>query len=1272
MIAGLLASSATASALSQRGHSFAFSFASKGQSAGRLSHPAGVAINEATGEVYVADAGNNRIERFNAAGEFIAAWGWGVSDGKGEYEICTSGCGAGLAGEGQAQLNAPDAIAIDNSRSAADPSRGDVYVLADTAAQNNRIEKFSAAGAPLGKLHFANEATGALGGVAVDSGGSVWVSDLGISEIASFSNDELNEALPAPVPLELDCAETRGLAVDAEAEALYVSHQLADVNEECPEKAPSAKEPALIAKLSAGGEVLSEALGAQNTSGVAVDQASSEATPLGQPAKGDVYVDNQTSVATYGADGEFIQRFGSGEQLTGASGVAIDSNTGEVYVADAKASRVAVFSPEAAGAPRIDGVSFENLSPSSTRLQARVDPHGLDTHYYFQFGTADCRATPASCTDVPAPPGQDAGSGFGAQPASALASGLEPGTAYFYRVIATNSEGEAEASQALHTFTTLPSSSEVLADGRSWELVSPPEKKGALIYPIGGTTENSGPLSGVIETSQDGGAITYAANAPFGEGVSGNRALEAAQLLSTRGSEAWSTQDIVTPTEAAEGLHPGASPEYRWFSADLKLGLVEPFGPFALTGTHLQQPPLVPGLSQEERGLYIRHDDTCGASPGTCYEPLVTPAADQTGAQFGGELEVAGATADLRHAVFASNVALSTTAPSAPGLYEWDAQKPAAQALQLISVLPGNKKAVEEPAPQLGDFVPGVSIVRNAISEDGSRVFWSAVVETGSASITRLFMRDTANETTIQINAAQGVKAPHGEEAEKEEVHFRTASADGSKVFFTDNFPLTTQSRLQPREGSPADLYVCEVSVGAEGDACNLTDLTVNTRPESGEGADVLGTVLGASNDGSYVYFVANGVLSEEAEAQGAHAGDCARPSAKVKAQADAKCNLYLAHYDAASAEWQAPRFIATLSQEDQPDWGLSGSLALSALTSRVSPSGRFLAFMSKESLTGYDNRDASAQAAGARDEEVFLYDAATQELLCTSCAPSGARPRGVFDHASTGEGKGLLVDRVGVWQELEAEEQGGPRRVVDHWLAASIPGWTPTEEGTALYQSRYLSDDGRLFFNSPDSLVPHDSNGKEDVYQYEPQGIGSCTGSPGCVALISSGESDRESAFLDASVSAEDVFFLTNRQLVAADRDTSFDVYDAHVCSSASPCLPQPGSSVEPCESLSTCRPAYTPQQVISGPSGSATGSSSGNVSAGQNPPGTGVKGTTTLGALTRAERLAKALKACRKKHKGKGKRVACERQARKKYSVHKRRKRAKAAHGAAGRGRP
>jgi DNA-binding beta-propeller fold protein YncE len=1222
--------------------SFSFAFGSKGVGSGEFLHPAGVAIDEASGDAYVVDAGNDRVERFGPAGEFLASWGWGVSDGKAEYEVCTSACKAGLAGEGEGELDAPQAIAVDNSESGEDPSRGDVYVLADTAGASGVVEKFTATGEFLGRLDLRPE-PGTLGGVAVDANGNVWVSDLGDSEIARF-NDGTPNVAGTPIALQAECAETPGLAVDASGEALYVTHQLPNLQGECPEVGASAKAPALAAKLNAAGGVVSEALDEENTSALAVDMASTAATPLGASARGDVYLDDGTSIAVFNSVGSLVERFGDPEQLDKGAGIAIDSKNGQVDVADGSADRVDVFAPEVAGPPSVDSTSFEDVTPTSTRLLAQVDPHGADTHFYFQYGTGDCATTPEACTDIPLAPGVDIGEGYGAVAQSTLVEGLAPGTTYSYRVIATNANGQAQASQTLATFTTLPSASGLLADNRAWELVSPAEKFGALIYPIGGDSKSAAPASGVIEAASDGDAITYAANAALGEQPPTNRAPEATQVISSRSPQGWSTADIATPHDHAEGIKPPlVAEEYRAFSPDLSQALVQPFGVF---NNPLQEPPLVGGVEKEERGLYLRHDFTCTAEPSSCYQALLTPADDSTGAAFGGKVNFEGTSENLQHVVFSSDVTLTATLPSAPGLYEWNAGKPDAEALQPVSVLPGNKKSAgEEPPPQLGDFDPELSSPRNAVSEDGSRVIFSALLEEGSSAVTNIYMRDTASASTIQLNVPQGVKKASAPERESEEAHFRDASTDGSRVFFTDTFPLTTTSHLRPSEEGPADLYVCEVRGSGE---CKLTDLTVDPGFDLGESAEVVGTVLGTSEDGAYVYFVANGVLDAQAQSGGASRGDCAaRPSAKPPP--GATCNLYLEHYDSQSGSWEAPRFIARLSQEDQPDWGTTnGSLA--ELTARVSPNGRYLAFMSKEPLTGYDNADQNPEAHGARDEEVYLYDASEGRLVCASCDPNGSQPTGVLDRERSGEGQGLLVDRFGVWQETQKEEQGGERSALDHWLAGSIPGWTPLSARTAIYQSRYLSNEGRLFFDSPADLVAAATNGKEDVYEYEPDGLGTCGAQAGCVALISSGESDHESAFLDASETGNDVFFLTNQPLVPADHDTSYDVYDARVCSQDSPCLGEPPASPAPCQSLETCRPITAAQQSFPAPSGTAT------LSAPENLPHQGAPRTRPASKprpLTRAQKLAKALRLCRTLHKhSKTRRHACERRARETYA--------------------
>ena len=228
---------------------------------------------------------------------------------------------------------------------------------------------------------------------------------------------------------------------------------------------------------------------------------------------------------------------------------------------------------------------------------------------------------------------------------------------------------------------------------------------------------------------------------------------------------------------------------------------------------------------------------------------------------------------------------------------------------------------------------------------------------------------------------------------------------------------------------------------------------------------------------------------------------------------------------------------------------------------------------MSAASPTGYDNVD---QNSSKHDEEVYLYDSQTASLTCVSCNPTGARPVGVLDTVESGEGLGLLIDRRKVWVEEGRE----------HWLAGNIPGWTAQSLTSAVFQSRYLSDSGRVFFNSTDDLVPAATNHKADVYEYEPTGVASCDSpSGGCVALISGGSSPEESAFLEATASGNDVFFLTAAQLLPQDTDTAFDIYDARVCGGESPCLTPPPLRGKGARARAAATPPPPPSRPRSGP---------------------------------------------------------------------------------------
>jgi len=800
-------------------------------------------------------------------------------------------------------------------------------------------------------------------------------------------------------------------------------------------------------------------------------------------------------------------------------------------------------------------------TPMSGREQDLQEPASSPTTAYFQYSalsTADCETDPTVCTSIPLPP-ESLGIGEERTFDQRL-QGLRADTTYHYRVVAAN-----EALPGVHpgsydafygpdqTFTTQgPGGSVILPDGRAWEMVSPPDKHGAVILPIR--------EAGVTQASAAGDTFTFLTNIPTEtepQGVSG-----AVQVLAERGPGGWSSTDVSVPRDTPQGLFTGVGSEYRFFSEDLAFSLTESLGSFS--------PPVAAGTDEAfpeatERTPYLRHDLSCPSEPDTCYTPLLTAAsgyADVAGVSFGGNPVNAqgaavfvGATTDAQHAVISSSVQLTSAPAPGGGLYEWSADAPATGRLELVSQLPPAEGGGAAEFPVLGRE----GVARHAISRNGSRVVFSA----GG----HLYMRDLNSGETIRLDQSEAGVTPNG----SDRAHFQTANTEGTEVFFTDSQALTESAGV-----SGEDLYVCDIPGVANGAGlhCELHDLTPEPRGVPGgehEPAEIQGALPGASESGDYVYFVANGAL-----APGATGGDCEN----IASPTERTCNLYVAHQVA--GVWQTT-FIAALSSDDTPDWTAVPN-ALSRMTSRVSPNGQWLAFMSDRKLTGYDNRDARS---GEADEEVYLYDAAEATLVCASCDPTGARPVGVAYKQLDGK----LAGGDGVWP-------------VERWLAANLPGWTPYSVSQALYQSRYLSNSGRLFFNSNDALVPQDENGNEDVYEYEPAGVGNCDASAatfsarslGCVGLISSGAGSGESAFLDASEDGSDIFFLTGERLVPRDVDNARDVYDAHECTAASPCSDQSLEEPSECDSASECRAAPAPQPPIYGAPASATFSGPGN----------------------------------------------------------------------------
>jgi hypothetical protein len=261
------------------------------------------------------------------------------------------------------------------------------------------------------------------------------------------------------------------------------------------------------------------------------------------------------------------------------------------------------------------------------------------------------------------------------------------------------------------------------------------------------------------------------------------------------------------------------------------------------------------------------------------------------------------------------------------------------------------------------------------------------------------------------------------------------------------------------------------------------------------------GTFQTASADGSLAYFTKAGHLYQYSTAT-TNAIDLT-PAGGVQGVLGASEDGTYVYYLSATGLflWHAGTITPVASEAE------ANSYPPTTGTARVSADGRHLAFVSSAfELIDYDSRNL---ITGVPEPEVYLFTApgATNPgVTCVSCNPDGERPIG----------------------------------------AASLPGASPNGAALDFYKPRVLSaDSARVFFDSFDALASQDTNGAQDVYEWEAPGAGSCAKTVGCVSLISSGRAEGGAAVLDASANGSDVFFLTDGSLIPADPGAD-DVYDA------------------------------------------------------------------------------------------------------------------------------
>jgi sugar lactone lactonase YvrE len=944
--------------------------------------------------------------------------------------------------------------------------------------------------------------------------------------------------------------------------------------------------------------------------------------PAGNPPAFDVDWEFQCSPACPGLIGGTVAADSSSHEVSeGATGLQ-PGQPYEVVLVGTNANRVPVSAGPVsftapAIAPSVIASTVASASGTEATLSSQIDPGGAPTTFHYEY-ISEARFL----TD-----GESFGEGTQSTPeagplgspgdnqeheANANITGLFANTNYRFRVVVQNVvetvQGPAEllftrspegsigcANEALR----IENDSQLLPDCRAYEQISPADNAEAFV-PFGQNVEAEGLVGSLwpMQAAADGEALAYVAEPPSsgkGEGTGNAGAGEGDEQLATRSASGWSVSDIQPLASSAETT-------YQAFSGSLNSGVLR-------TGKEEALQSGVPGRCDQ---LYSRAGTgafaALFAAQGSCPEL----------SNF-----FVGGSSDYSQIAFESKEALAEGATTSSGeLGHENVYMAANGEVHTVNVLPGASPTPapdasvgslsSEPAILLGTGakLPAAD-VSGAVSADGSHIFWTNLVSGV------VYARENPSDEQSEI---AGGKCTEAERACTLQVSsgaatFQTATPDGRFAYYSEagkllRYDTATQQREELAGASAGVLGVVGVN-------------------EVGE-------------DGAYLYFVAEGKLSGQAEARKCEAAPSGQSEEEGNAPSGFGCNLYEIHAGetklvavllASDDEFKGNTFGT--AQPKKGDW----RPVLGYRSAELSADGQSLVFMSGRKLSGYQNVNIHGGCGGGGPKpthsciEIYRYSAAEGQIACVSCEPSGAPPV-----------KGA-----------DAPNEAG--------RATYLPG----DFGSITHQRRLISANGeRVFFNSDQPLVPQDTNGVQDVYQWEAPGSGSCSAGSsanggGCVSLLSGGTSTSGSLLLDASESGADAFFVTRAALVpGGGNGEKPNVFDARVDGGFKGTV---GAIVqtEECKSAEACKPPPGEPPVESFPA-SAAFSGAGNLTAPLEvlkPP----VGKPAVRKLTRAQQLVKALKVCRK-DRSKKQRAKCETSAHGKYSPTPKKKRKQSSH--------
>ncbi len=1123
---------------------------------GTFSSPQAVAVDQSTGDVYVIDANIGNVQKFDASGNPVnfSALGSNTLDGAGTPE-------------GHFSFDLPSAteLAIDNSGGHAD---GFLYVTNSLAGV---IDVFDAAtGAFVGEIDgsaAAPQSGGEACGVATDPSGHVYVSSFS-GHVDRYTP---TDAVPADDTFDGQF-ENVGNVCHVAADGLgnvYVSGW--------PTGPLTKYDQAQLGQSSPSGTVVDP-----TTLAVAVD-----------PTTDDVYVDHGSVIAQYDSSGTQTGQSGNGHLSHNSFGVAIRGSSGLLYASDVSDGTVKVFGPAIDLVPPVVTIDPPtNITTSHATFTGTVNPSGTsalnDTSWHFEYSTNGGN----TFVDTP---GGHIGTGTSPVTVSDDVSTLIPNQAVQVRLVATSGGGSSTSSTESFTTpaigpdaTTQPAHDLAPTHATLTGLVDPHHSQTRYFFEYGPTTaygtsipatqdadagsgngpgdvaqhvagltpsttyhfrlvavnqvgtstgadqaftttvapaasppragipgsgflpdgrawekvspsdKNGGDIMGAsarTRVATDGDAVNFASLSAFADATGSSVATEYMGIRDA--ANGWATHAITPPQKALPiGINiHGVQSYYEGY-----------FSPDLSTGMFSAWSPLTndPNVAAVPN-LYLR-SDLRSAGPGSYTLLSPCPLCDATSTPLPapvdngggqGRPDLAGASADFGHVIFESQEPRTAQAPAC-----------------------NNRLGDQNQCPY------------NLYEWDHGTVRFVAFVPDPSDTEC-----DDAPMSTDPCTAASASDAGQGAAKPLDTPH--TISADGSRIFFT--VPSSTGS-------TTGDLYM-------RVDHTKTVKINASERSTLDTSADA--AYWDATPDGSRVFFTTTQALTDDAPVGGdnkLYMYDASRPESDphnlvllspdaVPSDAgDVKSVVGVGgggHYvyflaagrllvgqpqvDRAIYVWHdgSVRFVAAVASDDDRDDTTVTRWDLHAPVSRTTPDGRRLLFSSTSAGLGPTGYDQTCAVHNGRCRQLYVYDYDSQEVACASCNPTGARA---------------------------ADD------------AFATPDANRGDAGFTFIQNASLSADGRrVFFNSPDPLVPEDRNGKVDAYEYDVP--------TGTVHLLSSGRDPSDSFLLNASPSGDDVFFVTRERLTGGDVDNAYDLYDARVGGGfQEPPPPAPACSGEAC----------------------------------------------------------------------------------------------------------